>query len=174
MTRKRTPLTEWSKDDTHFKIIKQGTTQFEAVSSQARVKGSHGQPSTILYDSVALRYNQCAPGDLFLISLPNNPSLFNLRKHLRARGVQEMDYRMFRPTVDENGICYRNNKRPVAIQRLTNARMTPLQPFPTEAALLAKEAEERGADSTLLQVTNPVKPGPVDEFSAGNGNVVNT
>lgn len=174
MTKRRTPLTEWSKDDTHFKIIKQGTMAFEAVSSQSRVRGSNGQPSTILYDSVALRYNQCVPGDLFLISLPNNPSLFNLRKHLKARGVHEADYRLFRPTIDEHGIRYRSNKRPVAIQRLTNARMTPLQPFPTEAALLAKEAEMRGAESTLLQGGNPVKPGPVDEFSAGNGNVVNT
>jgi hypothetical protein len=174
MTRRRTPLTEWSKDDTHFKIIKQGTMAFEAVTSQGRLKGAHGQPATILYDSVALRYNQCIPGDLFLISLPNNPSLFNLRKHLKARGVQEADYRLFRPTVDENGIRYRSNKRPVAIQRLTNTRMVPLQPFPNEAALLAKEAEARGVESALLRVENPVKPGPADEFSAGNGNVVNT
>jgi hypothetical protein len=174
MTKRRPPLTEWSKDDTHFKIIKQGTMAFEAVTSEGRVRGALGQPSTILYDSVALRYNECDPGDLFLISLPTEPELYNLRKHFRARGVQETDYRLFRPVVDETGKRYARSKRPVAIQRLTNARMLPLQPFPREAAVLAREAEARGGTAFLARDTNPVKPGPADEFPAGNGNVVNT
>ncbi|MNR60007.1 hypothetical protein D3C85_1813990 [compost metagenome] len=52
--------------------------------------------------------------------------------------------------------------------------MIPLQPFPREAAVLAKEAEERGALSFLAQGENPVKLRPADEISAGNENVVNT
>lgn len=173
MTAKRT-TSNWSKDDTHFKIIKQGTLAYEAVTSEGRLRGAAGQPTTILYDSVALRYNECAPGDLFLIALPTKPELFNLRKHFKARGLLETDYRLFRPMLDETGKRYRANQRPAAIQRLTNARMIPLQPFPREAALLAKEAEERGVSSFFAREENPVKPRPADEFSAGNENVVNT
>lgn len=174
MTERREPTVFWTKDDTHFKVIKQGTLAYEAVTSEGRVRGAFGQPSTILYDSVALRYNECEPGDLFLISLPTKPELYNLRKNFKARGLAETDYRLFRPVVDETGKRYPTDKRPAAVQRLTNARMTPLQPFPREAAVLAKEAEARGGAAFLAQGENPVKPRPADEFSAGNENVVNT
>ena len=174
MPSKRSALSEWSKNDTHFKIIKQGTLAYEAVTSEGRLRGALGQPSTILYDSVALRYNECAPGDLFLMALPTKPELYNLRKHFKARGLLETDYRLFRPMLDETGKRYKANQRPVAVQRLTNARMIPLQPFPREAAVLAKEAEERGVASFFAREENPVKPRPADEFSAGNENVVNT
>jgi hypothetical protein len=174
MTDTPNQLTEWSTENTHFKGIKNGTRAFEAVTSEGRIRGALSQPSTVLYDSVALRYNQTEPGDLFLMSLPTDPSLYNLRKFFKARGVQETDYRLFRPVADETGRRYKNSKRPVAVQRLTAARMTPLQPFPREAAALAKAAEERDGSVFLEQGANPVKPRPADEFSAGNGNVVNT
>lgn len=174
MTRRRGPVTEWSKEDTHFKIVKQGTLAYEALTSEGRVRGALGQPSTILYDSVALRYNECDPGDLFMFNLPTKPELFNLRKNFRARGLKETDYRLFRPLVDETGKRYHRDRRPVAVQRLTNARMIPIEPFPREAAVLAKEAELRGATAFLARGENPVNPRPADEFSAGNENVVNT
>ena len=174
MTRKRTPLSEWSKENTQFQIIKIGTLAFEAVTSTSRVRGSIGQPSTVLYDSIALRYNQCEPGDLFLMRLPNNPALYNMRKHFKARGLAETDYRVFRPLCDETGAHFKPSKRPLAVQRLTATRMNPLQPFPREAAALAKAAEERGVGAFLVQDENPLNPRPADEFSAGNGNVVNT
>jgi hypothetical protein len=174
MTKKRMTINEFSKDKTHFKIIKNGTLAFEAVTSVSRVRGAFGQPTTVLYDSIALRYNQCEPGDLFLMSLPNDPPLYNMRKHFKARGVAETDYRIFRPLCDETGAHFKPSKRPVAVQRLTSTRMIPLQPFPREAAALAKAAEERGVDAFLVQDENPVKPGPADEFPAGNENVVNT
>jgi hypothetical protein len=174
MTKKRTPLTVWSKDNAEFKIIKHGTLEFESVTSVSRVRGALNNPATVLYDSIALRYNLCEPGDLFLMNLPNSPTLFNMRKHFKARGVLETDYRLFRPLCDETGRRFSADKRPVAVQRLTTARMKTLQPFPREAAALAKAAEERGATGFLAQDENPVNPRPADEFPAGNGNVVNT
>jgi hypothetical protein len=165
---------KWSPVDTAFKVVRQGTVGFDLMTREVRGQGGNGQRTTVLYDSIALRYNQLDPGDLFIVSLPNHPTLGNLRKNLKARGVSEHDYRLFRPVCDETGRLYRGNRRPLALQRLTVKKMTTIQPFPADAARLAKEAEERGTTFNFRQPEFPLKPGPAEDISAGSEIVVNT
>lgn len=165
---------DWTPEDLAFKVVKQGTVGYSQMTKEVRVQGTYGQKSTLLYDSIALKYNQCEPGDLFVVVLPNNPSASNMRKNLKSRGLAEDDYRLFRPCYDEQGRQYLVRQRPFALQRLTNQQMTPLQPFPALAAKLAKEAESRGAHHDFRQVEKPVKPGPAKEISAGIEDVVHT
>jgi hypothetical protein len=165
---------KWSPEDAAFKVIKQGAIGYDELTQRFRGRGTPGQPTTVLYDSVALRYNQCEPGDLFILRLPNNPSISNLRKNLKARGVDDGDYRLFRPVCDETGRAYHINQRPLVLQRLTKRLMTTVQPFPTHAAKLAKMAEQRGNQNDPQAVEFPVNPWPAEEISAGSENVVNT
>lgn len=164
----------WSLEDATFRVIKQGAVGYDEMTQRFRGRGMPGQPTTVLYDSVALRYNQCEPGDLFILLLPNNPSISNLRKNFKARGVDDGDYRLFRPVTDENGKAYHLNKRPLVLQRLTKRLMTTVQPFPTRAAQLAKMAEHRGDLAHPKAPEFPVNPGPVEEISAGSENVIHT
>jgi hypothetical protein len=166
--------TKWSPEDATFKVIKQGAVGYDQMTQEFRGRGTPGQPTTVLYDSVALRYNQCEPGDLFILSLPNKPSISNLRKNLKARGMGDGDYRLFRPSHDESGRPYHINQRPLVLQRLTKKLMTTIQPFPAHAAKLAKLAEQRGTSPEFQTSEIPVNPWPAEEISAGIENVIHT
>lgn len=164
----------WSDGDLAFKVVKANSLAFANMTREVSARGAFGAAATVLYDAVALRYNQCAPGDLFILHLPNRPTMSNLRKHFKARGLDENDYRLFRPSADESGKRYRSHQRPLALQRLTSHEMTTVQPFPTEAAKLAKEASERGTEFNFEEPGKLVITGPADHFPAGNEDVVNT
>jgi hypothetical protein len=164
----------WKLEDTRLQVLDPGTRGFEMTSKEAAVRGHQSQPATILYDSLALRYNQCEPGQIMLCSLPNRPTTSNMRRNLQARGLTEDDYRLFRPMLDTKGGRYPKGKQPLAIQRLTARNMKTIQPYAAEAAQVAREAEERAAQDGILPIANPSKPGPASHFPAGIEVVVNT
>ncbi|MFC5697435.1 hypothetical protein ACFPU0_17945 [Pseudomonas sp. GCM10022186] len=135
---------EWNTDDATFKVIKTGTLSHDHLTIEASTRGPQFRQSTVLYDALALSYNQLALGDLLMVDLPNRPSTSNLRKVFEKRGLNESDCRIFRPTFDEQGQRYPKHKRPLVLQRCTDQKMRTIQPFQTLAEHMAKEATQRG------------------------------
>jgi hypothetical protein len=164
----------WSTDDMAFKEIKPGSLGYAMLTKEGAVRSFKVQPATLMYDSLALRYNQCEPEDLLIVSLPNRPTTSNMRKNLRARGLSESDYRLFRPMLDEHGNRYHTDRRPLVIQRLTAKEMHTLQPYQATAAQLAREAEQRGVTHNFELPKIPVKSGLSEPISAGNQDLVHT
>lgn len=142
----------WATDEVAFKVVKAGTRSYDHLTIEAGARGLQYQPSSLLYDALALSYNQTEPGDLLMAVLPNRPSTSNLRKTLEGRGVKECDYRLFRPTYDERGQHYPKHKRPLVLQRITDQKMRTIQPFPALAEHMAKEAEQRGTSHNFAQL----------------------
>ncbi|WP_367372188.1 hypothetical protein [Pseudomonas lini] len=164
----------WNADGMAIKVIKPGSLAFENLTQELAMRGTQYQAATLIYDSLALRYNKAEPGDLLLVVLPNQPSTSNLRKIFGLRGMKEGDYRLFRPMRDERGQRFPKNKRPLVLQRLTDNVMRVVQTFQAIAARVAQEAEERGASYDFAQDEKPVKPWPAEEISAGIQDLVNT
>lgn len=164
----------WNANGMVIKAIKPDCLAFENLTKDPATRGTQCQESTLIYDSLALRYNKAEPGDLLMVELPNKPSTSNLRKTIENRGMKEGDYRLFRPMRDECGKPFPKNMRPLVLQRITDKMMRTIQPYQAMAARMAEEAEERGASYNFAQDEKPVKPGPAEEISAGNQDLVNT
>lgn len=164
----------WSTQDLAFKVLKPGTKVYDTLVNAPRMRGGNECPATLLYDALALRYNEADPGDLMLVNLPNRPTASNLRKNLQARGVGEHDYRLFRPIYDENGERYPRERRPLALQRITNTPMTTVRPYPAIAAKLAKQAVVRGAEYNFSLHEAPAIPGPAEQIHAETQGLANT
>ena len=164
----------WAGNDMAFKAIKPGSLGFERLTRETSGRGLQNQPATLLYDALALRYNQAEPGDLLMVSLPNRPTSSNLRKIIEARGLKESDYHLFRPRFDERGQHLPIDKRPLVLQRITDKEMRTIQPYTATAAQMAKEAEQRGGSHDFSQPENPAIPGPAEEISAKNQVLANT
>lgn len=135
----------WNANGMVIKVIKPGSLAFENLTQEPATRGTQHQAATLIYDSLALRYNKAEPGDLLLVELPNQPSASNLRKIFMLRGMKEGDYLLFRPMRDERGQRFPKNKRPLVLQRITDKVMRTVQTFQAIAARVAEEAEERGA-----------------------------
>jgi len=164
----------WAADDIAIKVVKTGTLSYERLTMVVGARDFQHQPATLLYDALALSYNQAEPGDLLMVALPNRPSTSNLRKILEARGVKECDYRLFRPAYDENGQRYPNQNRPLVLQRITDRVMRIIQPFPAMAKNMAKEAEQRGIRYSFMQSETPVIAASGDFFQAGDQDLAST
>ncbi len=164
----------WDANEMTMQVIKPDSVAFENLTKVAAVRGAQHQPATLLYDSLALRYNQASVGDLLMVMLPNRPTASNMRKNINNRGLAEGDYRLFRPIRNEHGQRYPKNMQPFGLLRLTNKTMRTVQPFQVDAAKMAQEAEQRGASRNLLQDENPVIPRLAEEISAENQDRVNT
>ncbi|MCY1267810.1 hypothetical protein D9M68_102010 [compost metagenome] len=164
----------WNANGMVIKAIKPDCLAFENLTKDPATRGTQCQESTLIYDSLALRYNKAEPGDLLMVELPNKPSTSNLRKTIENRGMKEGDYRLFRPMRDERGNPFPKNMRPLVLQRITDKMMRTVQPHQAIAARMAEEAEKRGASYNFAQGENPVKPGPAEEISAGIQDMVNT
>ncbi|MBT8764790.1 hypothetical protein [Metapseudomonas boanensis] len=148
----------WTTDEIAYKVIETDTPGYARMTSEASGRGQQFSQSTVIYDSLALAYSQMTPGSLLVVSLPNRPTASNLRKTIETRGLQEEDYRLFRPTFDEHGRRYPRNKRPLVLQRITAKQMRTVQPFTALAEHVAKEAEQRGTTYNFAQPENPVSP----------------
>jgi len=172
--KKITTKPSWDANGMVIKAIKPGCLAFENLIQDPATRGTQCQESTLIYDSLALRYNKAETGELLMVELPNKPSTSNLRKTFENRGMKEGDYRLFRPMRDERGKPFPKNMRPLVLQRLTDKMMRTIQPSQAIAARFAKEAEERGAFHNFAQDEKPVKPGPAEEISAGFQDLVNT
>ncbi|AOE86815.1 hypothetical protein [Pseudomonas sp. TCU-HL1] len=146
----------WSPNEITCKVIETGTPSYDRMTNEARGRGRGQQfrKSTLLYDALALIYNDTALGNLLVVDLPNRPSPSNLRKTIENRGVKECDYRLFRPTFDEHGQRYPLNKRPLVLQRISDQKMRTVQEFTTQAEAIAKEAAERGTSNNNSQPEN--------------------
>lgn len=153
---KETTLDElgWTQDDLALKVIKPGSLKFDNLTMAARTRGPLEAPATVLYDALALRYNDAEVGELILFNLPNKPSAGNLRKTFESRGLRDLDYRLFRPLFDENGERYPANRRPLVLQKLAETPMKTIRPYPAIARRLAKQAEERGTAYNYAQLTS--------------------
>lgn len=155
----------WTTDEVAFKVIKTGTLGYDHLTIEAGARGLQYHESTPLYDALALSYNQTEQGDLLMVALPNRPSTSNLRKTIEGRGINEFDYRLFRPTFDERGQRYPNRKRPLVLQRITGQQMRIVQPsFAALAENLAKEAAQRGTSYNFAQPDNPAIPGSAEQL----------
>ena len=172
--KKITTKPNWNANGMVIKAIKPNCLAFENLIQDPATRGTHCQESTLIYDSLAWRYNKAEPGDLLMVELPNKPSTSNLRKTFENRGMEEGDYRLFRPMRDECGKPFPKNMRPLVLQRITDKMMRTVQPHQAIAARMAEEAEKRGASYNFAQGENPVKPGPAEEISAGIQDMVNT
>jgi TusA-related sulfurtransferase len=172
--KKITTKPSWDANGMVIKAIKPGCLAFENLIQDPATRGTQCQESTLIYDSLALRYNKAEPGDLLMVELPNKPSTSNLRKTIENRGMKEADYRLFRPMRDEHGNPFPKNMRPLVLQRITDKMMRTVLPHQAIAARMAEEAEERGASYNFVQDEKPAKPGPARQFSAGIQDMVNT
>ncbi|MFC6691071.1 hypothetical protein ACFQD2_08545 [Pseudomonas lini] len=141
----------WDANDMVIKVIKPGSLAFENLTQEPATRGTHFRTASLIYDSLALRYNKVEPGDLLLVALPNKPSASNLRKIFMGRGMKVDDYLLFRSIYDERGQRIPQNKRPLVLQRITDKMMETVQPCPAIAAQIAEEAEERGASYNFAQ-----------------------
>lgn len=150
----------WAADDIAIKVVKSGTLSHEHLTMEAGARGHQYQASTRLYDALAMSYNQAEPGDMLMVALPNRPSTSNLRKTFGDRGLKECDFRLFRPTVDEQGRRCPQDKRPLVLQRITDQKMRIVQQsLAALAEIMAKEAAQRGTSYNFAQPENPVNPG---------------
>jgi hypothetical protein len=172
--KKITTKPSWDANGMVIKAIKPGCLAFENLIQDPAKRGTQCQESTLIYDSLALRYNKAETGDLLIVELPNKPSTSNLRKTFENRGMKEGDYRLFRPMRDERGNPFPKNMRPLVLQRITDKMMRMVQPHQAIAARMAEEAEERGVSYNFAQGEKPVNPGPAEEISAGFQDMVNT
>lgn len=164
----------WNTNGMVMKAVKPGSLAFENLTQEPATRGTQYQKATLIYDSLALRYNKAEPGDLLLVALPNQPSTSNLRKIFMARGMKEGDYLLFRPMLDERGKPFPKNIRPFVLQRITDKMMRTVQPYQAIATRMAEEAEVRGASYDFAQGEKPVRPGPAEGISAENQDLVNT
>lgn len=169
----------WNVESTRIQVLNPGTVAYQMASKEAAVRGFNRQPATALYDAIALRYNECTPGQIILLDLPNRPTASNMRKYLRVRGLDEDDYLLFRPVFDGQGRRYPSDKTPLGLQRISGKDMRTLQPYPMEAARILRAAEEKSAVANaalegIVHGGTPVNPGPADQFPAGNTDVTNT
>lgn len=164
----------WTSADLAFQVVKPGTLSYDKLTRETAIRGHASQDVTLLYDSVALRYNMSEPGDLLVLNLPNKPVVGNLRKIFSARGLTESDFRLFQPMRDADGNRYEKADRPIVLQRITGKEMRTVQPYPSAAARLAKEAEARGEKVGLLHQGKSVNPGPAEQISAESQELVNT
>lgn len=141
-----------------FSVFKSGSLSYEYLTQERVTRAFQHQPATLIYDALALSYNQVMPGDLMLLELPNRPTTSNLRKTLEARGLDENDYRLFRSTYDAGGQRASKNNRPLVLHRLTAKKMRTVQPCQTIAARVAEKAEQRGVSHTFMQDESPAIP----------------
>lgn len=102
--------------------------------------------STAIYDGLAVLYNDAAPGTMLIVSLPNRPTMGNLKRILTGRGlVLGEDYLAYRAKFDVNGLRYAVKARPLVLERMTDTLMkvsTGRQNFGKEMAAAARERGE--------------------------------
>lgn len=149
----------WSIDEVAFKVIKTNSLSHDHLTKQVGARGLQHRPSTLLYDALALKYNETALGELLIVALPNRPSSSNLNKTIKARGLKEDDYRVFRPWYDERGQRLPKHKRPLVLQRISEQTMRTIQPFPALAESISRDAEQRGASFDFARPESRVMPG---------------
>ncbi|VVQ13503.1 hypothetical protein PS938_03929 [Pseudomonas fluorescens] len=142
----------WNADDIAFSVFEPGSLSYENLIKERVTRAFQHQPSTLIYDALALSYNQIKKGELMLLELPNRPTISNLRKTLEARGLDESDYRLFRSNCDERGQRTPKDSRPLLLHRLSEKTMRTVQPYLTIAAKMAEEAKQRGISHNFMKV----------------------
>lgn len=171
---KVTTKPNWNADDIAFSIFEPGSLSYEHLIQERVTRGSQHQPSTLIYDALALGYNQIKKGGLMLLELPNRPTISNLRKTLQGRGLEEHDYRLFRSNCDERGQRAPKDSRPLVLHRLSEKVMRTVQPYLTIAAKMAEEAKQRGTSHHFMQDENPKNPQPIEKISAEHQNQIDS
>ncbi len=143
-------------DEMAVKEIEVGTSAFDYLLSEPSARGLQYRKSTLDYDALAVAYNNTKAGNLLMVALPNRPSPSNLRKTLADRALTAHDYRLIRPTVDEQGRRYPKTNRPLVLQRLSDKQMRIILKFATAVAEnMAKEAAQRGSSYDFAQSEIP-------------------
>lgn len=102
--------------------------------------------STAVYDGLAVLYNDAAIGTMLIVSLPNHPTMGNLKRVLTGRGLEcGVDYLAYRAKFDVNGLRYAVKARPLVLERMTETLMkvsTGRQNYGKEMAAAARERGE--------------------------------
>ncbi|UVM35008.1 hypothetical protein [Pseudomonas sp. B21-019] len=147
----------WNADGIAFSVFEPGSLSYEHLIQERVTRAFHHQPATLIYDALALSYNQIKKGELMLLELPNRPTISNLRKTLEGRGLEEQDYRLFKSNCDEHGQLAPKDSRPLVLHRLSEKVMRTVQPYMTIAAKMAEEAKQRGTSHNLVQDENQKK-----------------
>lgn len=121
-----------------------------------RKPGTDISPSTAIYDGVAMIYNQADKGALVLVNLPNRPTMGNLHRVLKCRGlVNEMDYVAYKAVRDVHGVRYPVKERPVILEKLTDAAMRLFGPSTVLPRSLAMVALKNQANVLRAQAPQP-------------------
>ncbi|MBV4465799.1 hypothetical protein KVG95_20935 [Pseudomonas sp. SWRI79] len=162
----------WNADGIALSVFEPGSLSYEHLIQERVTRAFQHQPSTLIYDALALSYNQIKKGDLMLLELPNRPTISNLRKTLEARGLEEEDYRLFRSNCDEHGQRAPKDNRPLVLHRLSEKVMRTVQQYLTIAAKMAEEAKQRGTSHNFTQDENQKNPQPVEKVSAEHQNLI--
>lgn len=158
-------LLNWNADDIAFSVFEPGSLSYEHLIQERVTRAFQHQPATLIYDALALSYNQIRKGELMLLELPNRPTVSNLRKTLEARGLEEHDYRLFRSNCDERGQRAPKDSRPLVLHRLSEKVMRTVQPYLTIAAKMAEEAKQRGISHNFMQDENQKNLQPEEKIS---------
>jgi hypothetical protein len=168
---KVTAKPNWNADDIALSVFESGNLSYEHLIKERVTRAFQHQPSTLIYDALALAYNQIEKGDLMLLKLPNQPTIGNLRKTLEGRDLGENDYRLFRSNCDERGQRASKDSRPLVLHRLSEKSMRTVQTYLTSAAKLAEEAIQRGYSHNFIQNENPTTP-PTQDVPAENQDLI--
>jgi hypothetical protein len=108
--------------------------------------------STAVYDGLAVLYNEAVVGSMLIIALPTRPTMGNLHKVLKGRGiVLDEDYRAYRAKFDVDGNRYPVKDRPLVVERLTPTLMkvsTKYQNFGREVAAAARDLGKESPELT--------------------------
>ena len=164
----------WNTDDIAFSVFEPGSKSYEHLIQERVTRAFQHRPSTLIYDALALSYNQIKKGDLMLLDLPNRPTMSNLRKTLKDRGLEEQDFRLFRSNCDERGQRVPKDSRPLVLHRLSEKVMRTVQPYLTIAANMAEEAKQRGMSHNFMRVENQKNPQPVERVPAEYQNLIDS
>lgn len=115
--------------------------------------------STAIYDGLAVLYNDAEVGSLVVVSLPNRPTMGNLNRILKGRGVVSgTDYAAYRAKFDVLGNKYPIKDRPLVLEKLTATQMklsTGKHSFGREMAAKARELGEATPELTHARKLGP-------------------
>ena len=115
--------------------------------------------STAIYDGLAVLYTEAEVGSMLVVNLPNRPTMGNLNRILRGRGLTPaMDYMAYRAKYDVDGNKYPIKDRPLVLEKLSPTAMKMSAGKVSYGREMASQARERGETDRALTHARQLGP----------------
>lgn len=115
--------------------------------------------STAIYDGLAVLYTEAEVGAMVVVNLPNRPTMGNLNRILKGRGlVPAEDYMAYRAKFDVDGNKYPIKDRPLVLEKLSATPMKMSGGKVSYGREMASQARERGESDLTLTHARQLGP----------------